>query len=225
VVSAASSRKATDKKHTSDRILDIAEALIASQGVFGFRLQDIAGPLGIRVPAIYKHFRNRDDVLIAVSRRFIGLLSEQFQFDSALPIRARIAQALDAFVDFNIAHPAYVRLALIDFATPEGGMEYVKLAAGGPFKDNFSHGPLSSMHRRLRRVLNEGARLGEFRKCDPLRFYRVVYSTALIELVFPEDALLLPGHDARGAARVKSSLADIAFRYLDATATGRDVSQ
>lgn len=204
-----------DALHTSELILDKAEELIALKGVFGFHLKDIAEPLGIRVQAIYKHFRNRDDVLIAVSRRFIDLLSQQFDLDMDLSLRARIEQSLKAFVDFNIQHPAYVRLALIDFATPEGGMEYVKLAAGGPFKDNFTSGPLSPMHRRLRRTLNEGARTGEFRRCDPLQFYRVVYSTTLMQLVFPEDSLLFPNRNARGVAKVKRNLVDVAMRYLN----------
>lgn len=52
----------------------------SSKGVFGFTLKDIADPLEVRVPAIYKHYESRDDVLIAVSRRFIALLSEQFTY-------------------------------------------------------------------------------------------------------------------------------------------------
>src|SRR5437763_215963 len=65
---------------TRERILDQAERLIVIKGVFGFTLQDIAGPLDVRVPAIYKHYESRDDVLIVVSRRYIALLSEQFSY-------------------------------------------------------------------------------------------------------------------------------------------------
>ena len=202
-------------RHTSELILDKAEELIALKGVFGFHLKDIAAPLGIRVPAIYKHFRSRDDVLISVSRRFVNLLSRQFELDGELPPRTRIEKALASFVDFNIRHPAYVRLALVDFATPEGGMEYVRLAAGGPFKDNFSTGPLAPMHRRLRRTLDEGARTGEFCRADPLQFYRVIYGTALVQLVFPEDSLLFPDRNAADVAEVKRNLIDVAMRYLD----------
>ena len=57
------------------RILDEAERLIAVKGVYGFTLRDIAAPLGVQVPALYKHYRSRDDVLIEVSRRFIALLA------------------------------------------------------------------------------------------------------------------------------------------------------
>ena len=40
---------------TSERILDEVERLIAAKGVYGFRLRDVAEPLGVQVPAIYKH--------------------------------------------------------------------------------------------------------------------------------------------------------------------------
>ena len=65
---------------TRERILDEVERLIASKGVYGFKLRDVAKPLHVQVPAIYKHYASRDDVLVEVSRRFIGLLAVQFQF-------------------------------------------------------------------------------------------------------------------------------------------------
>ena len=47
---------------TRELILDEVERLIAVKGVFGFTLRDIAEPLKVRVPAIYKHFESRDNV-------------------------------------------------------------------------------------------------------------------------------------------------------------------
>ena len=105
------------------RILDEAERLIAVKGVYGFTLQDIAAPLGVQVPAIYKHYRNRDGVLIEVSRRFIALLASQFELRPELGAVAAFHVALDNFVELMMGHPAYVRLALVDFATPGGGMD------------------------------------------------------------------------------------------------------
>ena len=122
---------------TRQRILDQAERLIAIKGVYGFTLRNIAAPLGVQVPAIYKHYKSRNDVLIEVSRRFIALLATQFELRPELQPVAALRAALDAFVELMMWHPAYVRLALVDFATPGGGMEYVKLAAGGSFKENF----------------------------------------------------------------------------------------
>jgi AcrR family transcriptional regulator len=199
---------------TRERILDEVERLIASKGVYGFKLRDVAKPLHVQVPAIYKHYASRDDVLVEVSRRFIGLLAVQFQFAPAREPRRALRSGLNRFVEFKMLHPAYVRLALIDFATPEGGMEYVKRAAGGSFEDNFSNGPLAAMHVRLRTVLRAGARSRCFRRVDAMDFYRVVKSALLIRLVFPNDELLLRRGTTAEIRSVQRWLWQIASGYL-----------
>jgi len=199
---------------TRQRILNEAERLIAVKGVYGFALRDIAAPLGVRVPAIYKHFKSRDDVMVEVSRRFISLLSTQFPLRPELEPVAALRAALDDFVDFMMAHPAYVRLALVDFATPGGGVDYVKTAAGGSFKDNFLEGPLASMHARLRRLLRAGIRCGAFRFVDPPDVYRLIKASVLIRLVFPDDAALVRAPSAAEVRATQRWLWDIALGYL-----------
>lgn len=201
---------------TRQRILDEAERLIAVKGVYGFTLRDIAVPLGVQVPAIYKHYRSRDDVMIEVSRRFIALLSAQFQLMPDAAPMAALRAALDAFVEFMMKHPAYVRLALVDFATPGGGMEYVKLAAGGSFKENFIEGPLAAMHARLRGLLRAGVRAGEFRRVEASDVYRVLKASLLIRLVFPDDASLLRRPRATEIRAAQRWLWDIAQSHLAA---------
>jgi len=199
---------------TRQRILDKAERLIAIKGVYGFTLQDVAGPLGVQVPAIYKHYKSRDDVLIEVSRRFITLLAAQFQLRPELHPVAALRAALDALVELMITHPAYVRLALVDFATPGGGMDYVKLAAGGSFKQNFVNGPLAPMHSRLRKLLRAGTRSADFRRVDASELYRLVKGSLLIRLVFPDDTALLRRPSAREVRAIKRWLWDIAAGHL-----------
>ena len=199
---------------TRERILDEVERLIALKGVYGFKLRDVADPLDVQVPAIYKHYKSRDDVLIEVSRRFITLLAAQFQARPDLDAVAALRHALDRFVEFKLSHPAYVRLALVDFATPGGGMEYVKLAAGGSFQDNFSDGPLAAMHSRLRALLRAGAKSGDFRRIDASDFYRLIKSSLLIRLVFPDDVLLLRRATAAETRATQRWLWDLASRFL-----------
>lgn len=201
---------------TRQRILNEAERLIAVKGVYGFALRDIAAPLGVRVPAIYKHFKSRDDVMVEVSRRFILLLSTQFPLRPELEPVAALRAALDDFVDFMMAHPAYVRLALVDFATPGGGVDYVKTAAGGSFQDNFLEGPLASMHARLRKLLRAGVRRGAFRSVDPPDLYRLIKASVLIRLVFPDDAALVRAPSSREVRATQRWLWDIAVGFLAA---------
>jgi AcrR family transcriptional regulator len=199
---------------THQRILNEAERLIAVKGVYGFALRDIAGPLGVRVPAIYKHFKSRDDVMVEVSRRFIALLSTQFELRPDLEPLGAMRAALDDFVEFMMNHPAYVRLALVDFATPGGGVDYVKTAAGGSFQDNFLEGPLASMHARLRKLLQAGVRGGKFRAVDPLDVYRLVKASVLIRLVFPDDSALARAPTSGEVRATQRWLWDIALGYL-----------
>ena len=203
---------------TRERILDEAERLIVTKGVFGFTLKDISDPLEVRVPAIYKHYESRDDVLIAVSRRFVTLLSEQFSYAPealAHPVRT-LQQVVEEFARFHLAHPAYVRLSLIDFATPQGGMEYIRLAAGGPFRSNLSAGPLAPMHRRLRILLEAGTKSGDFRDVAAIDFYRLIKSVLLLRLVFPDDLLITSPASSASQRNVERMLWDTALRHIAA---------
>jgi AcrR family transcriptional regulator len=206
------------KSNTRELILDEAERLIALKGVFGFGLKDITDPLGFQVPAIYKHYENRDDVLVAVSRRYIALLSGQFRYPAeALAHPTETLKFVVAeFVKFHIMHPAYVRLSLVDYATPEGGMEYIRRAAGGPFRSNLSAGPLAPMHRRLRKLIRAGQAVGEFRSISELDLYRVIKAALLIRLVFPDD-LLMDLNPKRYVVRsIEASLWDTTYHYVAA---------
>jgi AcrR family transcriptional regulator len=202
---------------TRDLILDEAERLIATKGVYGFTLKDIVNPLGVQVPSIYKHYSSRDDVFVALARRFVERLSKQFEYPAEAlehPTNTLRKVVID-FARFHIAHPAYVRLSLVDFATPDGGMEYIRLAAGGPFRPNLSTGPLSPMHRRLRRLLAAGQRAGQFRLVSALDFLRVIKASLLIRLVFPDD-LLVVQHSPRTLQSIENWLWDLAYRYIAA---------
>ncbi len=198
-------------------ILNEVQRLITTKGVYGFTLRDVATPLGVQVPAIYKHYASRDDVLIEVSRRFIEALAQQFHV-SEEALRAPVAalrRALDEFVDFHLANPAYVRLSLIDFATPGGGMEYIKLASGGPFQESIRGGPLAPMYQRVSRLIEAGRRGGDFRRVVPLDFYRLVKASLLFHLVFPDDVLLTDSPRGAEVGAVKTALWDVASRYLE----------
>jgi AcrR family transcriptional regulator len=201
---------------TRERILDEVERLIATRGVYGFKLHDVADPLKVKVPAIYKHFKSRDEVFVEVARRLITQLGEQFQLQPSLSPEKAMRAALDQLVEFKVSNPAYVRIALVDWATPDGGMEYLKMAAGGSFQDNFVEGPLQPMHARLRHLLQAGVDARHFRKVDPSDFYRLVKSVLLARLAYPDDSLLLRRPSRWEMRATQRWLWDIAIRYLSA---------
>lgn len=56
---------------TSDKILEIAQSLIARGGYNGFSYADISAVIGIRKASIYHHFPTKAE-LVAVSARALG---------------------------------------------------------------------------------------------------------------------------------------------------------
>lgn len=202
---------------TRDLILDEAERLIASKGVYGFTLKDVVGPLGVQVPSIYKHYKSRDDVLVALARRFVARLSQQFHYppEALAHPTSTLREVVVEFARFHIKHPAYVRLSLIDFSTPEGGVEYIRLAAGGPFRANLSNGPLAPLHHRLRKLLVTGHHAREFRLVSALDFLRVVKASLLLRLVYPDDLLVSP-LTPEAIRSIETWLWDVASQYTAA---------
>ena len=55
---------AEPKSDRRDQLLAAAERLIAERGFLGVRLEDIGAAVGISGPAIYRHFPNKEALLV-----------------------------------------------------------------------------------------------------------------------------------------------------------------
>lgn len=102
-----------------DRIMDVAEDLIARGSPADFQLQEVARELGVKAPALYNHFRGRDDLLGQVDLRgnaeFYALMKRQSK-ENCLTWLRRCARDLAAFL---VKRPAIARLTLWDFSQGE----------------------------------------------------------------------------------------------------------
>ena len=65
-------------QQTRERILEVAEELIARHGVEAFELKEVAARVGIRSPSIFAHFKGREDLAECVSRRVGETIVAQF---------------------------------------------------------------------------------------------------------------------------------------------------
>ena len=54
------------------RVLDAAFNLIAQHGVSGTSLQMIADEIGVTKAAVYRQFKSKDDIVIALTERELG---------------------------------------------------------------------------------------------------------------------------------------------------------
>jgi AcrR family transcriptional regulator len=105
-------RPQPDSPAAEERIIDAALAAFTRQGIRATTMSQIAKDAGISREWLYKHFRNRDAVVLAVTRR------EVMRFIDGLAVRAFRSDALagaltEAFVysvEFLRDHPVLKRV-------------------------------------------------------------------------------------------------------------------
>lgn len=101
---AANAKK--DRYHHGDlrtALIDAAIELIAERGVAGFSLAEVSRRLGVTVAAPYRHFADREELLVAIAERAAGEL--------AAAVRTAAATGDDPAARLTSAGRGYIRFA------------------------------------------------------------------------------------------------------------------
>jgi TetR/AcrR family transcriptional regulator len=106
------------------RILDAAEDLFANKGYEATSIVDIADTVGIRGPAIYKHYSSKADVYNAVVDRLFTPMKAHMELPATLA-DGRSFELLEKLVKHHIDHPNIPRI--IQQATLSSGEHLEKL--------------------------------------------------------------------------------------------------
>lgn len=98
-----------------EEILDAALRLFSQSGVMAVSTRDIAGAVGISQPALYAHFRNRDDLLTELSERAFSELEQRMSALSAdaMTGRAAFLRFCRIYIDFGLEQPDAYRMAFM----------------------------------------------------------------------------------------------------------------
>jgi AcrR family transcriptional regulator len=118
----------------SDRrlqLLSAAERLFAERGFLAVRLEDIGAAAGVSGPAIYRHFPNKESMLVEL---LVGISTRLLA--GARSARARNADAtgaldelIDFHLDFALGEPDLIRIQDRDLAhLPEAAEKQVRKA-------------------------------------------------------------------------------------------------
>ncbi|MBW2271640.1 MAG: TetR/AcrR family transcriptional regulator [Deltaproteobacteria bacterium] len=99
---------------TREKILDVAEQLIARHGMEGFQLKEVAARVGIRPPSIFAHFSGRDAIAEEVSDRLMERIAEQFDDDHSGRPSEVLCRWIRNVVRYLAENPAHIRLLLRD---------------------------------------------------------------------------------------------------------------
>lgn len=114
----ASSRRSRLKSNRRLQLLTAAERLFAERGFQAVRLEDIGAAAGVSGPAIYRHFPNKESLLVEL---LVGISTRLLA--GARDVRSQscdAAKALDGLVDFHLdfalGEPDLIRIQDRDLA-------------------------------------------------------------------------------------------------------------
>jgi AcrR family transcriptional regulator len=97
---AAASRRSRAKSDRRSQLIAAAERLVAERGFLAVRLEDIGAAAGVSGPAIYRHFPNKEamlvELLVGISTRLLAGATE------VVANAADLKTALDALIDFHL---------------------------------------------------------------------------------------------------------------------------
>ncbi|MGB8386286.1 TetR/AcrR family transcriptional regulator, partial [Mycobacterium sp.] len=96
----APSRRSQLKSDRRAQLLSAAERLFAERGFLAVRLEDIGAAAGVSGPAIYRHFPNKESLLVEL---LVGISTRLLA--GAQEVRARNtdpAAALEGLIDFHL---------------------------------------------------------------------------------------------------------------------------
>jgi AcrR family transcriptional regulator len=114
--------KPIDRRATPrDRLLDAAEAAIASGGLQGLRAREIAAAAGCALGAIYNAFEDLDELILAVGSRTLALLEATILAEPTPCVDAteELVRLARAYLDFARSHKLRWR-ALFEHRLPNG---------------------------------------------------------------------------------------------------------
>ncbi|HET7074091.1 MAG TPA: TetR/AcrR family transcriptional regulator [Mycobacterium sp.] len=127
----APNRRSQLKSDRRLQLLSAAERLFAERGFLAVRLEDIGAAAGVSGPAIYRHFPNKESLLVEL---LVGISTRLLT--GARDVKARngdAAAALNDLVDFHLAfalgEPDLIRIQDRDLAhLPETAAKQVRKA-------------------------------------------------------------------------------------------------
>src|SRR2546426_9099579 len=96
----AATRRSRAKSDRRSQLIAAAERLVAERGYLAVRLEDIGAAAGVSGPAIYRHFPNKEALLVEL---LVGISTRLLAGATAVVEKAEEpSDALDGLIDFHL---------------------------------------------------------------------------------------------------------------------------
>ena len=213
------------RRARESEIILATRRLFDDRGVGDAQLEDIARAVGINRAIIYRHFTGKEELTaltLVVYLDELRVALSDADDPSAAPA-ARLSALVTAFVDYGVAHPAFVDCA-----------QALMRRQGQDLLDEINEGALFRLGRAissclvtLSTVLEDGDRSGDFRVPDPTLVANMLYASGLGALQLARVGILVkeaaPGIPTLGpvsAEQVRDYLVGSALALATATVDG-----
>ncbi len=213
--SAASGGTAARRRLREAEIISATRRLFDERGVRDAQIEDIARAVGVNRAIIYRHFTGKEELFSLTLVQYLDELRvalEDAAGTSSEP-RDQLVRLVEAFVDYGLAHPAFVDCA-----------QAIMRRHGGDLLEGVSE---SAMYRLgqaiggclsvLTRTIETGAASGEFHVEDPQLLANMLYASGLGTLQLGRVAMLV-SEEAPGVPRISRVTAEQVRDHMVATA-------
>jgi AcrR family transcriptional regulator len=182
------------------QILEAAKRLFIEKGYHGLAMRQIAETLGVSKAALYYHFKDKEELLLAILDSYLSEIESELAHIEATQAGARAR--ITALVKMILAQPAEQR-AVIRLSS----QEMAQLSA--PARQAFDRAYHRKFLYRIQSMLEDGMGRGELRRIDP-----GVATWALLGMLYP---YFYPAHsgDLPQAREVSAQLVEIYMEGLE----------
>ena len=181
---AAARRRAREKE-----IIAATRALFDERGVRDAQIEDIARAVGINRAIVYRHFSGKEELFALTLVTYLDELHEALE-DADRPAAAaaqRLEELIGAFVDYGLAHPAFIDCA-----------QALMRRSGPELIDEISESALFRLGRGISgclsvlvSALQAGVDAGDFRVEDPTMLANTLYASGLGALQLARVGILV----------------------------------
>ena len=209
--SAAAARRRVREKE----IIAATRALFDEKGVREAQIEDIAQAVGINRAIVYRHFSGKEELFALTLVSYLDELHEALESadDPDVEASRRLEALVGAFVDYGLAHPAFIDCA-----------QALMRRRGPELLDEISESALFRLGRAISAclailvaALQAGVDAGDFRVEDPTLLANTLYASGLGALQLARVGILVT-EAAPGVPTVGEISPDQVRQYLVASA-------
>lgn len=169
------------RRKIRDAIIEAAERVFSEEGEAGLSIRRLADEVDYSPAAIYKYFRNKDELVIALKDAFFERLLAKIAGadNSARPFLERLRNCVVVYVQTALEHPNHYAAAFLTTSQSRPDEDY----------DGFRQSPSGQAYQWLRGMLEEGMRLGDLAPA-PLAlttrsFWAGIHGLAILAIQMP----------------------------------------